>query len=330
MTSRPIPNSITLADLEGLPAPTALVETPFAELRDEQLAIFTQHIPLWDAHPDRPLYSAIELFSAAMYAAQGYFNNQIAQMDPRQIDDANLQLIGALFGVLKREGEDHDTFLLRVLNRQADIQDTGTYLGLISAMKSYPDLPIASAHAAIESTNRDVINCYALKLDLDGAKQPLSDAERAAFGSYTAPVAPPRGTGQPMTDGYLNGRDVADFGRFYRLQPVATVEYTASIKVFFDDTLHTQAVLDDLVRDEVVKWAFQQDEVGQELRPRLLEAVLIGMAEGVHDAKVTLATTPSIAPDADEVYPPADDRHYRGPRGVMERMDRIILTFETL
>ena len=329
MTTRPIPNSITLADLAGLPAPTALVETPYAELRDQQLAIFTQHIPLWDAHPDRPLYSAIELFSAATYAAQGYFNNQIAQMDPRQIDDANLQLVGALFGVPKRPGEDHDTYLLRVLNRQADIGDTGTYLGLIEVMRNYPDLPIASAHAAIESTNRDVFNCYALKLDLDGMKQPLSEAERAAFGAYTAPVPPPAGTGQPTTSGYLNGRDVADFGKFYRLQETATVEYTVAVKIFYDDTLHTRESLDTMARDATVKWAFDQDQVGQELRPRLLEAVLIGMEEGIHDAKVTLTTQPAIMADADDVFPAADSRHYQGPRGA-HRMDRIILTWEEL
>ena len=328
MTSRPVPNSINLADLTGLPAPTALVEAPYATLRDSALTLFREHLPQWDANSDLPLYKAVELFAAILYVAQEHYNGQIAQFDPRNLTDANAELLGALFGVLRKEGEGLAPYIERILNRQVADDDLGTYIGLVAAMLRYPDLNIISAHAAIEESNRDVVNCYALKLDADGLIQILTDDERAAFATYTAPANPGAGD-QPVTDGYLNGRDKANFGRFYRLEPVATVNYTVAVKIFYDDTLHTQSAIDPMARDTVIQWAFDNDRIGQELRPRLLESALIAREEGIHDAKVTLVTQPVVAPDADEVYPPEDARHYRGPRP-MERDTDIVITWETL
>lgn len=327
MTSRPVPNSINLADLVGLPAAKALTETSFADLRDDGLGLFREHLPFWDADSDEPLYMAVELFAAMMYAAQQFFNGQIGQFDPRNLAGTNLDLIGALFGILRKDGEADMPYLIRILNRQVEDDDLGTYIGLIAAMLRYPELNIASAHASIEATNRDVVNCYALKLEGE-LKEILTDDERAAFASYTAPVDPGAGD-QPVTSGYLNARTRANFGRFYRLEPVATVGYTVAVKIFYDDTLHTQSALDPMIRDATIQWAFDQDLIGQELRPRLLEALLIEGEEGIHDAKVTLTTTPVIAADADDVFPPADDRHYQGPRPV-ERMTDIVITWETL
>lgn len=330
MTTRPVPNSITLADLDGVPTPTALVEASYASLRDRNLALFEQHIPLWDSHPDRPLYRAIELFAAILFSSQEGFNDQIAKLDPRNWDDSAAQTVGALLGVLRKDGESLAPYIERVLNRQVDIDDTGTYLGLIATMLKYPDLNIISAHAAVEATNRDVYNCYALKLvgntDTEpGDKLALTEAEREAFASYTAPAAE---GAQPITSGYLNARGRADFGKFYRLQPVATVNYAVALKIFFDDTLHAQDSLDTIVRNATIKWAFEHDAIGEELRPRLLESTLIS-TEGVHDAKATITTNPPIAADADDVLPADDPRHYRGPTEA-ERDSGITLTWETI
>ena len=326
MTMRPVPNSITLASLDGLPDATTLVERPYADIRDGLLALFDQHLGNWDSDPDRPLYKALELDSAVHYAGQGFYNEQIARIDPRNWDLATAQLVGALLGVLLKDGETLAPYRERVLNRQVADDDTGTYVGLIATMLRYPALNIASAHAAIETTNRDVVNCYALKIDGDGLKQILTDAERATFGTYTAPPMPGE---QPSTDGYLNARDRSNFGRFYRVEALATVTYTVAIKVFYDDTLHTETRLDGVVRDAVIAWAFAHDRIGRELRPRLLESALIDGEEGVHDAKVTITTSPVIAVDADDVYPPDDDRHYRGPTPA-ERDTGITLTWEAI
>ena len=309
MTTRPVPNSITLADLAGLPPFKVLVEAPYAALRDEQLALFSQYLPAWNANVDEPLYKSVELFATVLFMAQEHYNGQVGLLDPRNWDDNTAQLVGALFGVLKKDGEGLDPYISRILSRQVAQDDTGTYIGLRATMLNYPDLNIVSAHASVEPTNRDVINCYALKLTEAGLKRPLTDDERAAFGTYT----PPQRGGQPSTDGYLNADDRADFGKFYRVQPLARVDYTVALKIFYDDTLHTQERLDTIVRDTVIKWAFDQDQIGEELRPRLLEALLIEGEEGIHDASAAFTTNPVIAPDADGVYPAADDRHYKGP-----------------